>query len=157
MIGATCTTVAMIISRASPRLRRDGSFGGPRGENALSSIMSSTRHRHLGQTGEHVPTYCSAHGKALLADFEEADLRAFLGDKPLKVYTKKTINTIKGLTAACAEIKKKGYATDAGEYLQGVRCVASPIRHRDGAVIGSLNLRPDQDSLRVAIPTAPNT
>src|SRR5260221_8389647 len=59
-----------------------------------------------GQTGEHVPIYCSAHGKALLADFEETGLRAFLGDKPLKAHTKKTINSIKGLTAACVEIKK---------------------------------------------------
>jgi DNA-binding IclR family transcriptional regulator len=36
---------------------------------------------------EHVPIYCSAHGKALLADL--ADLKAILGDKPLKAYTKK--------------------------------------------------------------------
>src|SRR5258708_7390203 len=93
-----------------------------------------------GQTGEHVPIYCSAHGKALLVDFEESSLRAFLGDKPLKAYTKKTINSIKGLTAACVEIKKKGYATDDGEYLEGVRCVAAPIRDRDGAVIGSIGI-----------------
>src|SRR5260370_32839921 len=28
-----------------------------------------------GQTGDHVPIYCSAHGKALLADFTEPDLK----------------------------------------------------------------------------------
>lgn len=50
-----------------------------------------------GQTGEHVPLYCSAHGKALLADFAEKDLKAFFGDKPLKAYTKKTVNTMKSL------------------------------------------------------------
>jgi DNA-binding IclR family transcriptional regulator len=112
------------------------------GRNALFVDHASSTHviSISGQTGEHVPIYCSAHGKALLADLEEAELKAFLGDKPLKVYTKKTINTIKGLTAACAEIKKKGYATDDGEYLHGVRCVAAPIRDRDGAVIGSIGI-----------------
>src|SRR5260370_13441409 len=64
-----------------------------------------------GQTGEHVPLYCSAHGRALLADFTETDLKAFVGDKLLKAYTKKTINTFKGLAAAFAEIQKRAYAT----------------------------------------------
>jgi DNA-binding IclR family transcriptional regulator len=93
-----------------------------------------------GQTGEHVPTYCSAHGKALLADFGESDLKAFFGDKPLKPYTKKTVNTLKGLATVCAEIKKRGYATDDGEYLEGVRCVAAPIRDRDDVIIGSIGI-----------------
>src|SRR5882724_2554067 len=93
-----------------------------------------------GQTGEHVPLYCSAHGKALLADFTEKDLKAFFGDKPLKPYTKKTVNTMKGLVTVCAEIRKRGYATDDGEYLEGVRCVAAPIRDRDDAVIGSIGI-----------------
>jgi len=93
-----------------------------------------------GQTGEHVPTYCSAHGKALLADFTENDLKKLFGDKPLKPHTKKTISSIKGLAAVCAEIKKRGYATDDGEYLEGIRCVAAPIRDRDDVVIGSIGI-----------------
>src|SRR5260370_42586830 len=93
-----------------------------------------------GQTGEHVPIYCSAHGKALLADFTEPDLKAFVGDKPLKSYTRKTITTVKGLATACAEIKKRGDATDDGEYLEGVRCVSAPIRDHDETVIGSIGV-----------------
>jgi IclR family transcriptional regulator, acetate operon repressor len=93
-----------------------------------------------GQTGEHVPVYCSAHGKALLADFSEGELKSMFGEKPLKAYTRRTTNTIKGLSAVCAEIRKRGYATDDGEYLDGVRCVAAPIRDRDSAVIGSIGI-----------------
>ena len=93
-----------------------------------------------GQTGEHVPIYCSAHGKALLADFSESDLRTLFGNKPLKFYTKKTITTMKGLAGVCAEIRKRGYATDDCEYLDGVRCVAAPIRDRDNAVVGSIGI-----------------
>ena len=36
-----------------------------------------------GQTGEILPLYCTAHGKVLLADFDEAGLRKLLGSKPL--------------------------------------------------------------------------
>ena len=93
-----------------------------------------------GQTGEHVPIYCSAHGKALIADFGESDLKAFIGNKSLKSYTRKTITTAKGLAAVCAEIRKRGYATDDGEYLEGVRCVAAPIRDRDNAIVGSIGI-----------------
>ncbi len=112
------------------------------GKSALFIDHASSTHviAVSGQTGEHVPIYCSAHGKALLADFEEADLKAIFGDKPLKAYTKKTINTMKGLAAACAEIKKRGYATDDGEYLEGVRCVAAPIRDQEDTVIGSIGI-----------------
>jgi IclR family acetate operon transcriptional repressor len=93
-----------------------------------------------GQTGEHVPLYCSAHGKALLADFSESDLKALFGGKPLKSYTKQTIASIRELSSVCAEIKQRAYATDDAEYLEGVRCVAAPIRDRDGAVIGSIGI-----------------
>jgi DNA-binding IclR family transcriptional regulator len=112
------------------------------GKNALFVDHASSSHviSISGQTGEHAPVYCSAHGKALLADFTEADLKALFGDKPLKAFTKQTIHTTKGLAMACTEIKKKGYATDDAEYLEGVRCVAAPIRDRDGAVIGSIGI-----------------
>ncbi len=37
-----------------------------------------------GQTGELVPLYCTSHGKALLADFDEAGLRALFGGEKLE-------------------------------------------------------------------------
>ena len=112
------------------------------GRSALFIDHASSTHviAVSGQTGEHVPIYCSAHGKALLADFRETDLKVFFGDKPLKAYTKRTVTSFKGLAVACAEINRKGYATDDGEYLEGVRCVAAPIRERDDSVIGSIGI-----------------
>jgi DNA-binding IclR family transcriptional regulator len=112
------------------------------GRGALFIDHASSTHviAISGQTGEHVPIYCSAHGKALLADFAEAHLKAIFGDKPLKSYTKNTITSMKGLAAACTEIRKRGYATDDGEYMEGVRCVAAPIRDQEDTVIGSIGI-----------------
>jgi IclR family acetate operon transcriptional repressor len=93
-----------------------------------------------GQTGELVPLYCTSHGKALLSDFDGQDLVKLLGPKPLKAYTKNTIQSIRSLAAECKSIREKGFATDESEYLDGVRCVAAPIRDRDGAVVASIGI-----------------
>jgi IclR family acetate operon transcriptional repressor len=93
-----------------------------------------------GQTGELVPLYCTSHGKALLADFEEHDLKTLFRGKPLKPWTKNTIVSIRALAKACEEIRTRGFATDESEFLDGVRCLAAPIRDRDGTVIASIGI-----------------
>ena len=93
-----------------------------------------------GQTGEMVPLYCTAHGKALLADFDLAELRAVFGSGPLRNYTKQTPKTLAQLADTCAQIRAQGYATDDGEFQEGVRCAAAPIRAHDGMVIGSIGI-----------------
>ena len=93
-----------------------------------------------GQTGEVLPLYCTAHGKVLLADFDEAGLRKLLGSKPLTRYTKKTLTSIPQLARACAEIRVRGFAIDHSEYIEDVCCVAAPIRGRTGAILASIGL-----------------
>jgi IclR family acetate operon transcriptional repressor len=93
-----------------------------------------------GQTGELVPLYCTSHGKALLADFTEQDLGQLFGGKPLKAFTKNSIQSLRALAKECQEIRSQGFATDESEYLDGVRCIAAPIRDRDGAVIASIGI-----------------
>jgi DNA-binding IclR family transcriptional regulator len=93
-----------------------------------------------GQTGELVPLYCTAHGKALLADFDEPGLKALFDGSSLQQHTRQTIASVGKLAKVCAEIQAQGYATDEAEFLEGVRCVAAPIRDKDGEVIGSIGI-----------------
>lgn len=93
-----------------------------------------------GQTGELVPLYCTAHGKALLADFSQQDLEALFGATRLRPYTKHTIVSLAELANICAEIKAQGFATDDAELREGIRCVAAPIRDEVGVVIGSIGV-----------------
>jgi IclR family transcriptional regulator, acetate operon repressor len=44
------------------------------------------------------------------------------------------------LTKVCAQIREQGYATDDGEYQEGIRCVAAPIRAEGGVIIGSIGI-----------------
>lgn len=93
-----------------------------------------------GQVGELVPLYCTAHGKALLADFEKKELIAIFGSAPLRAYTSHTITSIDELANACTQIKEQGYATDDAEYTDGIRCVAAPIRTDEGLIIASIGI-----------------
>lgn len=106
----------------------------------IDSVTTSHVIAISGQTGELVPLYCTSHGKALLVDFDEEDLTSLFTAKPLKAWTKNTILSIRSLAKACEEIRAQGFATDESEFLEGVRCLAAPIRDRDGAVIASIGI-----------------
>ena len=93
-----------------------------------------------GQTGKLMPLHCTAHGKALLADFGLAELKALYGTTPLERYTARTSVSLPDLAKACAQVRADGYSIDDGEYLPDVRCVAAPVRDRAGLVIGSIGV-----------------
>lgn len=112
------------------------------GKKAL--FIDSVHARHMivvaGQTGELVPLYATAHGKALLADCGEPELKAIFGVKKLEQYTKTTVQTLPALAKECAKIRQRGYAQDEAEFMEGVRCVAAPIRLADRTVVGSVGI-----------------
>jgi DNA-binding IclR family transcriptional regulator len=93
-----------------------------------------------GQTGELVPLHATAHGKALLADFDGPELEALMGSSSLTGFTKRTTTSTADLARACNRIGERGYATDDGEFIEGLRCVASPIRDQDGLIIASIGV-----------------
>ena len=93
-----------------------------------------------GQVGELVPLYCTAHGKALLADADERELRALFGSGQLRRYTKNSMTSIQELSKDCALIKKRGFATDEAEYAEDLRCVAAPIRVDNDVIVGSIGV-----------------
>jgi DNA-binding IclR family transcriptional regulator len=112
------------------------------GKNALFIDSASTNHMLAvsGQTGELVPLYCSAHGKALLADADEQELKSLYGPDPLRRYTKNTITSIQALAKNCALIKKRGFAADEAEFREELRCVAAPIRVENDAIVASIGI-----------------
>jgi IclR family acetate operon transcriptional repressor len=93
-----------------------------------------------GRTGESVPLHCTAHGKALLADFDRPKLEALFGATPLGAPTSKAIVSLGRLAGTCARIKARGFATDNEEYHEGIRCVAAAIRDKDGVVVASIGV-----------------
>jgi DNA-binding IclR family transcriptional regulator len=112
------------------------------GKNSLFIDCAQANHviAVAGRTGELVPLHCTAHGKALLADTDERQLKIQFGSGPLQKFTKNTITSIKALAKACGDIKKNGFATDEAEHREGLRCVAAPIRLQTGVIVGSIGI-----------------
>ncbi len=112
------------------------------GRNAL--FIDSAAANHVlavsGQAGELVPLYCTAHGKALLADSGEAELKSIFGAGPFRRYTKSTITGLSALAKDCAQTKKRGYAIDEAEFREELRCMAAPIRFENDAIVGSIGV-----------------
>jgi len=100
-----------------------------------------------GQTGEFKPLYCTAHGKALLADLELSGLKAIFGSEAFELYTPQTIVSVEQLAEACATVKQEGFAHDDAEFEKEVRCLAAPIRDADGRIIASIGISAPTDRL----------
>jgi DNA-binding IclR family transcriptional regulator len=93
-----------------------------------------------GQTGEFVPLYCTAHGKALLADLDLTQLKAIFGGRPLHAYSSRTTVALPKLAKDCAKIRLNGFAVDEGEYVEELRCVAAPVRDQHGVIVASVGI-----------------
>jgi DNA-binding IclR family transcriptional regulator len=101
-----------------------------------------------GQTGEFAPLHCTAHGKALLADFDVSALQELLGRSPLQGYSRNTITSMTRLARVCRRVRSTGFAVDDGEYIADVRCVAAPIRDPDGEIVASVGISSPVTRLR---------
>jgi DNA-binding IclR family transcriptional regulator len=91
------------------------------------------------RTGEFSPLHSTAHGKALLVDYGLDELKSLLGG-PLERYTPQTIVSFTDLARSCALGRERGFIVDDEEYVEGVRCLAAPVRDRDGTVIAAIGI-----------------
>jgi DNA-binding IclR family transcriptional regulator len=89
--------------------------------------------------GASEPAYCTAVGKALLADHSEHELRQ-LYVEPLTRYTPHTITTIADLIPELDRVRRNNYAYDDEELHPVVRCLAAPIRDHRGRVVASFGV-----------------
>jgi IclR family transcriptional regulator, acetate operon repressor len=84
------------------------------------------------QRGSKVPAHCSASGKLFLALSPPAARDRVLRASVLERFTDSTLTEREALDAEFAEIRRRRYALDREEYLQGLVCVAVPILQRVG-------------------------
>ena len=94
--------------------------------------------------GRTLPASCTATGKAMLATLDADDLHKRLSQAgPLQQLTTKSVTSIKELEAELAKTKRRGYALDEEEVIEGVVCVAVAIprqRRADPLLAVSLTL-----------------
>ncbi len=88
--------------------------------------------RMASQVGLSRPLYCSAVGKAILAEMKDDEVKYIWDNSVVEKKTEKTITEFEELQKELIEIRKKGYALDNEENELGVRCIAACIKNHNG-------------------------
>lgn len=83
--------------------------------------------------GHRVPAHCTAVGKALLAHSPPEVFDRYLV-RGLRRRTRATIVDPKALAKTVARVRDCGYATELGEAVPGMACVAAPVLGAAGAI-----------------------
>jgi len=101
------------------------------------------------QFGPRLPGYCTALGKAILANLPAADQQKYLNATKLVAYTPSTIIDKQALQDNLARTKERGYSISRQEVVLQQVGIAAPVLKTGGLVAGAISARlnvEDQDS-----------
>ncbi|MGV9718307.1 IclR family transcriptional regulator [Rhodococcus pyridinivorans] len=92
------------------------------------------------RVGARLDAHCTAVGKVLLAQFDKPELANYLAKHPLRRLTPSTTTSPHALADALTTVRSSGFATDMGETVSEVHCVAAPVRDDLGSVVAAISL-----------------
>jgi DNA-binding IclR family transcriptional regulator len=96
--------------------------------------------RIVSQVGMRLPAHCTGVGKVLMAYLSPEERAELINGKGLSRFTKNTLTDVKTLEDELTRIRMQGFAIDNEEIMDGLRCVAAPIRDQTGKVISAISL-----------------
>lgn len=102
-------------------------------KESVQSMRSCTK------TGQRLPMYCTAVGKAILAFLPEEEQNRIINSFHFHVYTQNTLVTEEKLRAALSAIRRDGYALDCEELEYGLICIAVPVFNDAGQAIAAIS------------------
>ncbi len=104
----------------------------------IAAIEATHANRARPVLGRRAPIHCVSSGKAILAYLPDAIVRA--AAKELHIATPRTIATLERLKSELAEVRRRGFAMNLGEWRTGVHGVAAPIAWPDGTMVASISI-----------------
>lgn len=102
--------------------------------------------------GTKVPFYCTASGKMYLSSLDGRHLRSYARAATLQARTAATLTDPEALIDEIQQIRKRGYATDAGEFMDGMIAIAVPILDPNSRLVSTLSIHAPQQ--RLSLPEA---
>lgn len=90
--------------------------------------------------GKHEPLHSTAFGKAILANVPPSRVDEIVERHGLPGETDRTITSREALDERLETVRENGYALDTEERLQGLNCVAAPIKTNDDGVAGAISV-----------------
>jgi len=103
----------------------------------LDVVESNKEMKVAPSSGTRLSLTVGASGKVLLSLMDEEKVREYLSGKGLTRYTKQSLTDLDVYLEELGTVRKRGYALDYEEYLEGVRAVAAPIG-TDGSLLACI-------------------
>jgi len=96
--------------------------------------------RMVSAVGRRLPAHCTAVGKILLSDLDQAGLAAVVTKDALPGMTPESITDPDLLREHLDRVRAESVAVDIGESDSAMRCVAAAVRDHSGAVIAAMSV-----------------
>ncbi|EMA39021.1 IclR family transcriptional regulator [Halococcus hamelinensis] len=98
--------------------------------------------------GKRVNLQTTSAGKAILSCLPDERIEEIIDRHGLPAVTPTTITDRGRLFEEIDRVRERGFATDDEERIQGVRCVAAPLRDGEGGVIGAVSISGPKSGMR---------
>lgn len=89
--------------------------------------------------GQRFPVNCSALGKSLIAWLTPERLDVVIASLTFEKRMPKTVTNPADFRVHLADVRRNGWAMDDEEQAPNCRCIAAPIRDRDGVVVAAIS------------------
>lgn len=106
----------------------------------VEKVESQQSVRTACTVGSRAPAYCTAVGKAMLAELAEPEVSEVIRRWGLKAVTANTITTAAALKAELRAVRSRGYAIDNEEKEEGLRCVSAAVRGHSGKLFAAMSV-----------------
>ena len=149
VIGARFLRRTSLVDRARPYLRRlmedtgETANLGIEQEGAvlfLSQVETHASIRAFFPPGTLSPMHSSGIGKVLLAQMPPERVAQVLASHPLQAFTANTLTDPPSLARDLATIREQGFAIDAEERNEGMRCIAAPVFDHSRTAVAGLSV-----------------
>ena len=148
-IGSRFLRRTSLVERARPYLRElmnmtaeTANLGVSKDGQVLFLSQVETHHniRAFFPPGTVSPMHSSGIGKALLAQMPDKDVAAIIRKHKLPAFTRNTLVTPEDLAADLKATRQRGYAFDAEEKNDGMRCIAAPVFDMHGEPVAGVSI-----------------
>jgi DNA-binding IclR family transcriptional regulator len=92
------------------------------------------------KVGSKFHMHSSSSGKAILSEYETAEVESIVDKHGLPAITENTITDKDELLEELEKVREREYATDREELKQGYHSIAAPITTPGGSILGSLSI-----------------
>lgn len=116
----------------------------------LEQVLGSHPFKFSVDAGARLPLHTAAPAKALIAHLPEPEREALIAQIDFVRFNSATITNAARFRKELNAVRERGYATDRGEQLSGIHCVAVPVFGRHGYPVASVWTTGPADRIRAS-------